>query len=250
MKNLIDGFNAMVQNLKRQQQELAEMSKKAAWAEIARKIAHEIKNPLTPIQLSAEHLLKVFQDKDKDFDQTLKESVSYIIKEVENLRKISQEFLEFSKEKALQIELFNLKDLVGETIFPYRNVLSEKIRFKEKYEGQDFNIQGDRDKIKIALRNIFTNAIEAIGDKGAIQVKAFEEKEGITLEIKDNGMGMEREVLERAFEPYFSTKDSGTGLGLPIAKKIIEDHGGSIQVSSRKNKGTRISIYLPKMPQA
>jgi signal transduction histidine kinase len=250
MKTLIDGFNAMVQNLKRQQQELAEMSKKAAWAEIAQKIAHEIKNPLTPIQLSAEHLLKVFQDKDQDFDQTLKESVSYIIKEVENLRKISQEFLEFSKDRALQIELFNLKDLVGETIFPYRKVLSEKIRFKEKYEGQNFNIEGDKDKIKIALRNIFTNAIEAIGDKGAIEVKASEEKEGITLEIKDNGIGMEREVLERVFESYFSTKDSGTGLGLPIAKKIIEDHSGSIQISSRKNKGTKISIYLPKMAQA
>ncbi len=250
MKTLIDGFNTMVQNLKKQQQELAEMSKKAAWAEIARKVAHEIKNPLTPIQLSAEHLLKVFQDRGMDFDQTLKESVYYIIKEVENLRKISQEFLDFSKDRILQTELFDLKELVKETISPYKKTLSERIKFKEKYQGQNFNYQGDKDRIRIALRNIFTNSIEAIGDKGAIEVKVSEEKEGINLEIKDNGIGMEREVLERVFEPYFSTKDSGSGLGLPIAKKVIEDHGGSIRVSSQKNKGTKILISLPKMPPA
>jgi len=246
MKTLIDGFNTMVQNLKKQQQELAEMSKKAAWAEIARKIAHEIKNPLTPIQLSAEHLLKVFQDHDKGFDQTLKESVSYIIKEVENLRKISQEFLDFSKDTILKTEQFDLKDLVAETISPYKKLLSERIRFREKYEGQDFQFEGDKDKIRIALRNIFTNSIEAIQRKGTIEVKASGQKEGISLEIKDNGTGMEREVLDRVFEPYFSTKGSGTGLGLPIAKKVIEDHGGTIQVSSQKNKGTKISIYLPR----
>jgi signal transduction histidine kinase len=246
MKTLIDGFNTMVQNLKKQQQELAEMSKKAAWAEIARKIAHEIKNPLTPIQLSAEHLLKVFQDHDKGFDQTLKESVSYIIKEVENLRKISQEFLDFSKDTILKTEQFDLKDLVAETISPYKKLLSERIRFREKYEGQNFQFEGDKDKIRIALRNIFTNGIEAIPRKGTIEVRATGQKEGISLEIKDNGIGMEREVLDRVFEPYFSTKGSGTGLGLPIAKKVIEDHGGTIQVSSQKNKGTKISIYLPR----
>jgi len=246
MKNLIDGFNAMVKNLKKQQQELAEMSKKAAWAEMARKVAHEIKNPLTPIQLSAEHLLKVCQDKKKDFDQTLKESVSYIIKEVENLRKISQEFLEISKDKILQIEIFDLKGLIEETTSPYKKVLSERIKFKEKYEGQDFYFEGDKDKIKIALRNILTNAIEAIRDKGTIEIKMTKGEKGISLEVKDSGIGMENEVVKKAFDPYFSTKDGGTGLGLPIAKKIIEDHGGSIQISSKKNKGTKILIEFPK----
>ncbi len=94
MKTLVDGFNAMIKDLKSHQQELAELSKKVAWAEMARKVAHEIKNPLTPIQLSAEHILRVYEDKRGDFEKALQESVSYIISEVENLRRIAQEFLE------------------------------------------------------------------------------------------------------------------------------------------------------------
>jgi len=246
MKTLIDGFNAMVENLKRHQQDLADMSKKVAWAEMARKVAHEVKNPLTPIQLSAEHLLKVYYDKNEDFDKALKESASYIINEVENLRKIAQEFLETSKETSLQVESFDLKELMQDTIAPYKKMLSERIKFKEKYEGRDFHFIGDKGRIKIVLRNILTNAIEAIRDQGEIEIKASKGKAGITFEIKDTGIGMEKEMLNRIFDPDFSTKDVGTGLGLPIAKKIIEDHGGSIKASSEENKGTKISIKLPQ----
>jgi signal transduction histidine kinase len=144
MKTLIDGFNAMVENLKKHQQDMADMSKKVAWAEMARKVAHEVKNPLTPIQLSAEHLLRVYHDKKEDFDKALKESASYIIKEVENLRKIAQEFLETSKETSLQLESFDLKELMKDTITPYKKMLSERIEFKEKYEGRDFHFMGDK----------------------------------------------------------------------------------------------------------
>jgi len=245
MKTLIEGFNSMVKNLKEHQQELAEMSKKVAWAEMARKVAHEIKNPLTPIQLSAEHILKVHEDKSKDFDQALKESASYIIKEVENLRKIAQEFLEISREATLHKEAFDLKEIILETITPYKKMLSERIKFKESYEGEDFNFVGDKGKIKIALRNIFTNAIEAIHDKGEIEIELARKKDSLKLEIKDTGIGIEKDMLKIIFEPYFSTKDVGTGLGLPIAKKIIEDHGGSIQASSQVKKGTMILIELP-----
>lgn len=245
MKTLIDGFNAMVKNLRRQQQELAEMSKKAAWAEMARKVAHEIKNPLTPIQLSAEHLLKVYQDRKGDIGQALKESASYIISEVENLRKIAQEFLDISREKILRKESFDLRKLIQETISPYKKMLSEKIRFKENYKGEDLIYFGDKDKIRIALRNLFANAVEAIRDRGKIEIEAAKEESGIVLEIRDTGVGMNKEVMDNIFEPYFSTKEVGTGLGLPIARKIIEDHGGSIQVSSREGEGTKIAIKLP-----
>jgi signal transduction histidine kinase len=246
MKTLIDGFNAMVENLKKHQQDLADMSKKVAWAEMARKVAHEVKNPLTPIQLSAEHLLKVYGDKREDFEKALKESASYIIKEVENLRRIAQEFLETSKEKSLQTESLDLKELMQETIAPYKKMLSERIKFKEKYQSRDFHFTGDKGKIKIVFRNILTNAIEAIRDQGEIEITASKGKAGITFEIKDTGIGMEKEILNRIFNPDFSTKDVGTGLGLPIAKKIIEDHGGSIEASSEENKGTKISINLPQ----
>ncbi len=242
MKTLVDGFNTMIQNLKNREQELAEMSKKVAWAEMARKVAHEVKNPLTPIQLSTEHLLKVYEDKKGDFGQALKESISYINSEVENLRKIAQEFLEISKETVLHKEDFRFDELVRETVGPYKNLLAERIQFRESYEGTDFRFAGDRAKLKVALRNLLTNAIEAIRGKGEIRVSVTKTQEHLIVEVEDSGIGIEKEALERIFEPYFSTKDVGTGLGLPIAKKIIEDHEGTIQITSELRKGTKITI--------
>jgi signal transduction histidine kinase len=245
MKTLIDGFNAMIQSLKEHQQELAEMSKKVAWAEMARKVAHEVKNPLTPIQLSAEHLLKVYEDKKGDFEKALKESTAYIISEVENLRKIAQEFLEISKETTLKREYFDLRTVIQETLAPYERILAERIKFKEIYVGTNFDCTGDKSKIKIVLRNILINAIEAIRGKGEIELKTCKEANTLILEICDTGIGMEKDILEKIFEPYFSTKAAGTGLGLPITKKIIEDHGGTIQISSEPKKGTKVTIKLP-----
>lgn len=248
MKTLIDGFNAMVTNLKAHQQELADMSKKVAAAEMARKVAHEIKNPLTPIQLSAEHLLKVYQEDKDSFEGVLKESASYIISEVENLRKIAHEFLETSKEASLQKELIDLREVVQLTLDPYKKLLAERIEFKEAFTDEDLHIMADRAKIRIVLRNILNNALESIRESGKVKVSVQSQGENILVEITDSGTGIERDMLERIFEPYFSTKDAGTGLGLPIAKKIIEDHQGSIRATACKEGGTKISIKLPKHP--
>lgn len=246
MKTLIDGFNTMVKSLRKHQQELADISKKIAWAEMARKVAHEIKNPLTPIQLSAEHLMRVYEDNREDFEKVLKESTSYIITEVDNLRKIAQEFLETSKKASLQKETLDLKQIMKETIEPYKSILSERIKFMEMYQGQDMIFRGDRAKIKTVFRNILTNAIEAIKDQGTIEIKASSTSDEIHLEIKDTGSGLKKKMLNEIFEPYFSTKKEGTGLGLPIAKKIIEDHGGSIKASLNHPAGLKISITLKK----
>jgi nitrogen fixation/metabolism regulation signal transduction histidine kinase len=245
MKTLIDGFNTMIRNLKQHQQDLADMSKKVAWTEMARKVAHEIKNPLTPIQLSDEHLLNVYNDKSENFDDVLKESTSYIINEVENLRRIAQKFLETSKDIELQKNILNLHDIIKETIAPYKKILTERIQIKEHISGQNFRFLGDKVKIKIALRNIFTNAIEAIQKKGVISISLSSQNKKLKLVIQDTGPGIDEDMLNRIFEPYFSTKDVGTGLGLPIAKKIIEDHDGSIEASSKENKGSTITIRLP-----
>ena len=245
MKSLVDGFNAMIKDLKRHQQEIADLSKKVAWAEMAQRVAHEIKNPLTPIQLSAEHILRVYEDKSGDFEKALRESASYIIGEVENLRRIAQEFLELSRVTSLVKESFDLKEAIGEVVSPYRKVISERIRFREVYEGQGFPLEADKSKIKIAFRNIFINAIEAIRGRGEIEIRLRAEKDTLVLVIRDSGMGMARDMVDKIFDPYFSTKDAGTGLGLPIAKKIVEDHGGSIRVESEVQKGTVITITLP-----
>jgi nitrogen fixation/metabolism regulation signal transduction histidine kinase len=245
MMTLIEGFNTMVRNLKAHEQELAEMSKKVAWTEMARKVAHEIKNPLTPIQLSAEHVLKVYEDKRGDLDRTLRESMSYIIAEVENLRRIAQEFMEISRDTTLRLEPLDLAEVLEETLRPYRKLLAERIRFKVVYAGEDFRSRGDAAKLKTALRNIVANAVEAISGKGEVSVAVNRVGPNLRIVIRDTGPGMSHETIERIFEPYFSTKDSGTGLGLPIAKKIIEEHGGTIQVASQGGAGTTVTVELP-----
>jgi len=250
MKTLINGFNEMVSGLKKHRQDLADMSKKVAWAEMARKVAHEIKNPLTPIQLSAEHLLQVYEEDRKNFGKALKESTSYIIHEVENLRKIAHEFMKVSKESTLHQETFNLKEAIATTIGQYKNILSHRIRFHESYQNDNIPFHGDKAKIITALRNIFTNAIEAIQEKGEIKISVITDcSSRVQIEIEDTGIGIAQEIIDRIFETFFSTKDIGTGLGLPIAKKIIEDHNGSIQAESSSKKGTRIIIQLPISPE-
>jgi len=245
MMTLIEGFNTMVGNLKTHEQELAEMSKKVAWTEMARKVAHEIKNPLTPIQLSAEHVLKVYEEKKGDLDRTLKESMSYIVSEVEHLRRIAREFMEISRDTALNKEPLDLRDVLDETLLPYRKLLSERIRFSVVYEGPNFAARGDAVKLRTAFRNIIANAVEAIAGKGEVSVRAAREGSRYVVEIRDSGPGMSRETIERIFDPYFSTKDSGTGLGLPIAKKIFEEHGGTIRVAGEPGRGTSVTIELP-----
>ncbi|MGB9906926.1 MAG: sensor histidine kinase [Candidatus Saccharicenans sp.] len=246
LRSLVDGFNTMVENLKAHEKELAELSQRVAWTEMARKVAHEIKNPLTPIQLSAEHILKVRADKHPDFDRILQESISYIISEVENLRRIAGEFMTIARESGTIKTRFDLKELVQELLLPFQQTLADRISFSLHQSGHDFELLGDRGKMKVALRNLLINAIEAIKDRGRVEVNLKEAGEELMVEIKDNGCGIPPEMVDRIFEPYFSTKEKGTGLGLAICKRIVEEHEGSIRLESQPGQGTRVTITLPR----
>jgi signal transduction histidine kinase len=250
MKTLIDRFNFMVKSLKQHQQELAEMSRKAAWAEMARKVAHEIKNPLTPIQLSAEHILRVYQDKREDFEQVLQQSIAYITSEVENLRRTAQEFLELAREASLQKESLDMKEFISNLIEPYQSILEGRISFQTEFTGENFYLEADPIKIRTVLRNLLTNAIEAIPEKGTIWIRVTSNKDSIMITIWDSGRGIPPETLKHVFDLYFSTKEGGTGLGLPIARKIIEEHGGRIDIQSKESRGTEVKIILPKSSSA
>lgn len=245
MMTLIDGFNTMVRNLRAHEQDLAEMSKKVAWTEMARKVAHEIKNPLTPIQLSAEHILKVYEDRRGDFDQALRESLSYIIGEVENLRRIATEFMEIARNTTVRKEPVDLRAILDEVLLPYRRLLDERVRFKVVAEGDDFRACGDAAKLKTAFRNVVANAVEAIGARGEVAASIVRRGPRFVVTVTDTGAGMSRETAERIFDLYFSTKDAGTGLGLPITKKIVEEHGGAIRAASEPGRGTTVTIELP-----
>jgi len=247
MGTLIDRFNFMVKSLKQHQQELAEMSRKAALAELARKVAHEIKNPLTPIQLSVEHLWRVYQDKREDFDQVLQQSINYIASEVENLRRTAQEFLELSRESVGQRVALDLKEFISRLLQPYQAILEGRITFITKFQGQDFQCSADPARLKTAFRNLITNAIEAIPQQGIIQIEVVSQPQSLEIKVKDTGRGMSPETLHQAFNLYFSTKTSGTGLGLPIARKIIEEHGGKMEITSQESIGTEVKIILPRL---
>lgn len=249
LKSLVDGFNQMVDSLKTHEKELAQLSQQVAWTEMARKVAHEIKNPLTPIQLSAEHIIKVYEDRHPDFEKMLRESISYIISEVENLRRIAQEFMTLARESGTVRESFDLKPIIQELIQPYQNTLADRITFSLKTEGADFTMMGDREKIKIAIRNLLINAIEAIKNKGQIELLLKEKEKEIVVEVIDNGCGIPPEILSRIFEPYFSTKEKGTGLGLAICKRIVEEHHGTIYLESQVAKGTKVTLIFPRKSQ-
>lgn len=245
MMTLIQNFNTMIRNLKKHKQELADVSKKMAWAEMASKVAHEIKNPLTPIQLSAEHVLKVYEDKRGDFDRTLRESISYIISEVENLRHIAQEFMELARDTSFTLTDVDVSEIMAEVIQPYEKVLQNRIKMEISREGENFTVQGDPAKLKTAFRNIISNAVEAIPEKGRISIRMARKHKKIIVIIRDTGQGMNEKTLARIFEPYYSTKESGTGLGLPICKKILEEHGGLIEIKSGPGEGTEVLVELP-----
>lgn len=246
LRSLVEGFNTMVENLRAHEKELAELSQQVAWTEMARKVAHEIKNPLTPIQLAAEHILKVHADRHPEFDRVLKESISYIISEVENLRKIAAEFMTIARESGTIREKFDLKDLVLELVQPFRETLADRIKFILRESGRNFELQGDRGKMKVAIRNVLINAIEAIRGSGRVEISLQDKGNELELKIRDTGCGIPEETVAHIFEPYFSTKEKGTGLGLPICKRIVEEHEGKIRLESQPGMGTTVTITLPR----
>ncbi|MGB9836878.1 MAG: sensor histidine kinase [Candidatus Saccharicenans sp.] len=247
LQHLVDGFNSMVDSLKAHEKELAEMSQKLAWTEMARKVAHEIKNPLTPIQLSAEHILRVYKDNHPEFGRILQESISYIISEVENLRRIAQDFMALAREAGEGKEAVDLSSVIETLLAPFINTLKDKITFSVVKEGKNFLVFGSTGKIKVAIRNVLINAIEAIKEKGRVEIFLKEKPSEIELEIKDSGVGIPPEIIERIFEPYFSTKTGGTGLGLAICRKILEEHEGRILVESQPGQGTKVTMVFPKL---
>jgi two-component system nitrogen regulation sensor histidine kinase NtrY len=221
----------------------------ATWAEMARIIAHEIKNPLTPIQLSAEHLRQVIKDQPKGYRDISDTCIESILNQVELLRQLSIEFSHYAKLPQLKLSNLNIRELINNIIHSYGSLQHDKYELKIDLEESLPLIQGDKELLRRALINIVENSLEAMPEGGTILIKARLSRKkglkGIKIEISDTGTGIDRETLKRLFEPYFSTKDSGVGLGLAITKKSIEEHEGEISVKSSPQRGTKITIWLP-----
>ncbi len=246
LRRLIDDFNKMTATLRAQRAALARTNQLKAWNEMARQVAHEIKNPLTPIQLAAEHLQRVHADQGAPLGPPFDHCVRTILDQVRLLRQIASEFANFSGDLVARPESLALADLVDAILDPYRVGLPGRVRFEVSVPRDLPPVSADRTLLSRAVTNLVENAIQAMPGGGTLRVAAAAADASVVLEIADTGVGMGPEAAERAFQPYFSTKTGGSGLGLPNAKRNIELNGGSIALASDAGVGTTVTITLAR----
>jgi signal transduction histidine kinase len=245
LRGLVDSFNQMASDLERQRKDLERSNRLAAWAEMARQVAHEVKNPLTPIQLSAEHLQRVFGDPGVDFAKTLDTCTDTILKQVRILRRIVTEFSAFARPPAAPPETHDLGEIVREAVAPYRKVLPPGVDLGLDLPAGLPLVTADRRLLERAILNLVENALQAVGERGMVRVRTRAVDGRLELEVEDSGPGLSPEARERIFEPFFSTKTGGSGLGLALVKKTAQDHGGDVWLDSPPGGHTRAILWLP-----
>ena len=263
LRRLVEDFNQMAADLKRQRTELERTQRLEAWADMARQVAHDIKNPLTPIQLSAEHALRVNIDRGRPLSPVLDGCVAAILSQVKLLRQISAEFSSFASSPTPRPEPTSVVALIREVVEPYRTGLAHRIAIEVQADEHLPPVMIDRTLFARALTNVIENALHAMPGTGRLTIvsrldtvahspaavrdpqSASRSPRSVIVEISDTGVGMDREALDRIFEPYFSTKATGTGLGLTIAKRNVELNGGTIDVRSDRGVGTTATLTLP-----
>jgi two-component system nitrogen regulation sensor histidine kinase NtrY len=226
--------------------DLMRVQRIAAWREVARRLAHEIKNPLTPIQLSAERIRKKYAENSRDLDETVAEGTAAIVREVAALKNLVDEFSRFARLPAPNPVPTDLKEVVDAALALYDGVHSQ-VTIQPSCEPELPRVLLDPEQMKRALVNLLDNAVEAMGGRGHVTIAARRDPATgtVRLEVADDGPGIRPEDRDRLFLPYFSTKKKGTGLGLAIVHRIVSDHRGRVRVEDNKPRGARFVIELP-----
>ncbi|MDR2964177.1 MAG: HAMP domain-containing protein [Treponema sp.] len=245
---LIRSFNAMVQDLEKTRAALVKNEKISIWQNMAQQLAHEIKNPLTPIKLSAERLLRRWQNDPKNIGEILECSVLAIIQETESLAILLNEFRTLSKPMEPSKVWAKLGESIEEVINSY-STSYPSVNFDINYTEKELLIKIEKNRLSQILTNLIINAIDSMNGQGSIDIRTdLVKKLEISycrISIKDSGNGISEQERHRIFTPYFTSKESGTGLGLPIVERIINDHGGAIWFDSAEGAGTTFYIDLP-----
>ena len=248
---LIEEYQNNLEALKEDTRKLAQTEREMAWREMAKLVAHEIKNPLTPLKLGVQLLQKSWEAKDPDFDQKFSKFTHAFIEQIENLSVIVSEFSNFAKMPDMVLEKLDLRMLMEQVMEMYKP--NPHINFNLVFEGSSaINILGDKDYLLRSLQNLIKNAIEAIPNhqlEKEIHIRIYQDKEQAQMEIRDNGTGIPEQLREHIFLPNFTTKSSGTGLGLAFVKQSLESIGGSIQFSTQEGRGTTFFISIPLAPE-
>ncbi len=235
---LVQHFNRMTEELKAYQEKTIYLEKMAAWQEIARRLAHEIKNPLTPIQLTAQEMVDQYRG-DDDYAHLLKECSQIINEEVENLRRLVSEFSEFGRLPELNLREGDIQSLIHEVqrFYPHREI--------HLYSENNIpTLQFDEDRIRQVLINLIENAMEADPDNHPLEIYIRRTENEVEISVKDRGKGIPRDLQNEIFQPYFTSKSNGMGLGLAITQKMVEEHGGKIRVESTPGEGSVFTLSL------
>jgi len=253
---LAASFNRMTEDLAQQKDRTLQAERVAAWRELARRLAHELKNPLFPLQVTVENLMRAKQKSPEMFEEVFHEGTATLLAEIDNLKTIIGRFSEFSKMPQPQRRPTQVNDVVRSVLRVFNaqlqhGQLQEKNQIAVRTELADAlpGISADPDLVHRALQNLVLNAIDAMPQGGELAIRTATLGDRVEISVSDTGSGLTQEECERLFTPYYTTKQHGTGLGLAIVQSVVSDHGGKISVESTKEKGTTFRIELPSEPQ-
>ena len=251
---LAGAFNQMTRQLLEQRGRLVQAERVAAWRELARRLAHELKNPLFPLQITVENLLRSRESNPGQFEEVFRESTATLLAELSNLRMIVGRFSDFAKMPAPQLRPVGVNEVVRGALklfdaqmkAPGRPPIEVNL---DLAQGLD-TIQADPDLLHRAVSNLILNALDAMPSGGTLAIRTRATGSGVSLQVSDTGKGLTKEESEKLFTPYYTTKQYGTGLGLAIVQSVVSDHGGKISVKSEPGQGTMFTIDLLALPPA
>jgi len=242
---LADAFNQMTRQLAEQRDRLVQAERVAAWRELARRLAHELKNPLFPLQITVENLQRARQTHPEQFDEVFRESTGTLLAELDNLKRIIGRFSDFARMPPPELQQLDLNRLVLGTMKLFEAQLRQSPIDVEISLDPDLpEIHADPDQLCRALQNLVLNAIDAMPSGGTLAVRTSRQPGSVRLEVSDSGQGLTKEECERLFTPYYTSKHHGTGLGLAIVQSVVSDHGGRITVTSEPGAGATFRIDL------
>jgi two-component system, NtrC family, nitrogen regulation sensor histidine kinase NtrY len=248
---LAASFNRMTEDLLQQKDRTLQAERVAAWRELARRLAHELKNPLFPLQVTVENLMRAKQKSPEMFEEVFREGTATLLAEINNLKTIIGRFSEFSKMPQPQRRPTQVNEVARSVLRVFDAQLQQKknrISVRTELAEALPEISADPDLLHRALQNLVLNAIDAMPQGGELAVRTQSLGDRIELSVSDTGCGLTQEECGRLFTPYYTTKQHGTGLGLAIVQSVVSDHGGKISVESAKEKGTTLRIELPCQP--
>jgi two-component system nitrogen regulation sensor histidine kinase NtrY len=249
---LAEAFNHMTEDLLQQKDRTLQAERVAAWRELARRLAHELKNPLFPLQVTIENLMRAKQKSPEVFEEVFHEGIATLLAEINNLKTIVGSFSEFSRMPQPQCRPTQLNDVVRSVLRIFQAQLQEKSQVTVRTGlSEDLpKISADPDLLQRVLQNLVLNAIDAMPQGGELAIHTTNLGDRVELSVSDTGSGLTEEECGRLFTPYYTTKQHGTGLGLAIVQSVVSDHGGTISVESAKGKGTMFRIELPREPRS